>query len=68
MSITTYKGFTIRTVGLSKYIYRPGQYDSNTAEKVWDASNPVAGYAQSLAAAKRWINEENSKSPSREGA
>lgn len=62
MSITIYKGFTIRTVGLSQYIYRPGQYDSDAAaEKAWNAANPVAGYAQSMSAAKRWINQENAK-------
>lgn len=62
MSTSTYKGFTIRTVGISRYIYRPGQYDSGAAEKVWSADNPAAGYAQSMEAAKRWINEQLAQS------
>jgi hypothetical protein len=59
-NVLTYKGFTIKTVGISRYIYRPGQYDSG-AEKVWRANNPVAGYAQSMEAAKRWINAQIAK-------
>lgn len=55
MSITTYKGFTIQVVGLSHYIYRPGTDPVNRRPLL------AHGYAQSFAAAKRWINQENSR-------
>jgi hypothetical protein len=51
MTTTTYKGYTVRTVGLSQYIYRPGTFTPGT--KLYPP-----GYAQSMAAAKRWINED----------
>lgn len=49
MTTATYKAYTIRTVGLSHYIYRPG---------VHPIPGDSDGYAQSLAATKRWINED----------
>lgn len=51
MTITTYKGYTIHQHGLSCYIYRPGQ----------DTKEYAPGYTQSMAAAKRWINEDIKK-------
>lgn len=51
MTISTYKKYTIETVGISRYIYRPGA----------SLSNYAPGYEQSLAAAKRWINEDIKK-------
>ena len=41
----TYKGYTIKTIGISRYIYRPGETE-------------YSGYAQSIAEAKRWINND----------
>lgn len=46
----TYKGYTIETIGISRYIYRP---DNNCHYN--EASD---GYAQSVAEAKRWINND----------
>lgn len=48
MTTTIYKGYTIRVTGLSHHIHRPGQ----------DIKEYAPGYAQSMAAAKRWINED----------
>lgn len=48
MSNKTYKGYTVHVHGISHYIYRPGQ----------DTKEYAPGYAQSMAAAKRWINED----------
>lgn len=42
-----YKGHAIETIGISRYIYRPN------SEK-----NSSDGYAQSVAEAKRWINND----------
>lgn len=63
MSTSTYKGFTIRTVGISRYIYRPGQYDSDSsADRSRSDITAAAGYAQSMEAAKRWINAQIAQS------
>lgn len=51
MTTQTYKGYTIETIGISRYIYRPD-----------NASTCSDGYAQSLAEAKRWINNDLGKS------
>jgi hypothetical protein len=51
MTTTTYKGYTIRNVGTSWYIYRPGRVPVP----------PSDGHEQSLAAAKRWINTDLAK-------
>lgn len=48
MTTTTYKGYTIQVTGLSHHIHRPGQ----------DTKEYAPGYAQSMVAAKRWINED----------
>lgn len=53
MTLSTYKGYTIETVGISQYIYRPGHQLTERNER-----NYAPGYAQSMAAAKRWINED----------
>jgi hypothetical protein len=53
MTLSKYKGYTIRTVGISQYIYRPGV--------VMPTTTYPPGYAQSMAAAKRWINEDLGK-------
>lgn len=69
MTTTTYKGYTIKTVGISRHIYRPGQImpqrlaPQNTPLVTVDSTDLVSigyapGYAQSMAAAKRWINED----------
>lgn len=50
MTTTTYKGYTILVIGLSHHIHRPGYGDHPQAY--------APGYAQSMAAAKRWINED----------
>lgn len=49
MKVTIYKGYAIETVGISRYIYRPG------AEVKALSSD---GYAQTLAEAKRWVNSD----------
>lgn len=46
-----FKGYTIRVVGLSHYIFRPGQVVPERRSSLASA----AGYAQSMAASKRWI-------------
>lgn len=50
MTTTTYKGYTIQIVGLSHHIYRPKQDPKEVRMS--------PGYAQSMAAAKRWINQD----------
>jgi len=50
MTLNRYKGYTIRTVGISHYIYRPGTSLPTTQYP--------PGYAQSMAAAKRWVNAD----------
>lgn len=72
MTTTTYKSYTIKTVGISRYIYRPGQIvpqrkAPENATLVTVAGTDLLsvgyapGYAQSMAAAKRWINEDIKK-------
>lgn len=64
MTTTTYKGYTIKTVGISRHVYRP-----ETTERCGYQFSD--GYAQSMAAAKRWINEDIKKQttvPQDEGA
>jgi len=51
MTTTKYKGYTIKNVGISQYIYRPNN-------PIVDRFSVSDGYAQSLAAAKRWINAD----------
>lgn len=51
-----YKGYTIRSVGLSHYIYRPGQAIPGDPENY-----AAPGYAQSMAAARRWVNADLQK-------
>lgn len=54
MTITYYKGYSIKTVGISQYIYRvmPKVLTPNILFAVSD------GYEQSMSAAKRWINAD----------
>lgn len=47
-----YKGYIIRTVGISRYIYRPGN------QGILSTIASADGYAQSMTAAKNWINED----------
>lgn len=54
MTTTTYKGYTIKTAGISHYIYR-------NAPKVLTKNILFAccdGYTQSMVAARRWINKD----------
>jgi hypothetical protein len=48
MTTKTYKGYTIRVTGPSHHIYCPGQ----------DLTSYAPGYAQSMAAAKRWVKDD----------
>lgn len=48
MTTKTYKRYTIRIVGLSHTIFRPGA----------EHSGKSSGYAQSMAGARRWINAD----------
>lgn len=50
MTTTTYKGYTIRVVGISHYIFRPGSGQSQG--KMSD------GFEMSRAASERWINDD----------
>lgn len=54
MTDRRYKGYTIRVVGLSHHIFRPGVPVPELAAERYAAG--AAGYAQSFAEAKRWIN------------
>lgn len=51
MKLQAYKSYIIRVVGLSHHIYRPGDGHIGCAP----------GYAQSMAEAKRWINQDIAK-------
>lgn len=50
MTRSTYKGYTIQTVGISRSIYRPGQIPEQVLMS--------PGFAMSTAGAKRWIRED----------
>lgn len=50
-----YKGYMILTRGVSQYIFKP---DSPEIEQNYPLSSKCNGYAQSMTAAKRWINED----------
>lgn len=50
MTTTTYKRYTIRIVGISHYIFRPGSDQSGG--KMSD------GFEMSIAASKRWISND----------
>lgn len=54
MTVTIYKGYSIKTVGISQYIYRdlPKVLTKNILFACCD------GYEQSMFAAKRWINAD----------
>lgn len=55
MDTSFYKCYSILTVGLSRYVFRPGQ-----VVPLRDyAGSP--GYAQTLAGAKEWIRQDISK-------
>lgn len=54
MTTTTYKGYKIRITGLSHEIFRPGQDTLDFEGK--EVMSP--GFEQSMAAAKRWINQD----------
>lgn len=69
MTTSTYKCYTIKTVGISRYIYRPGQIlpqrkaPQNSTLVTVSGTDLISigyapGYAQSMAAAKRWINKD----------
>ena len=54
MKDATYKGYTVRVIGLSHHIYRPEQELPGRRS----SNGSAAGYEQSMAAAKRWIRED----------
>lgn len=55
MTIKKYKDYTIEIVGISHYIFRPQTNLIDTQHAY------AAGYAQSFAGAKRWIDEDRRK-------
>jgi hypothetical protein len=63
MTDRKYKGYTIRVVGLSHHIFRPGVPVPDQAADRY--SEGATGYSQSFAGAKRWINLEEERTQER---
>jgi hypothetical protein len=56
MTTSTYKGYTIVRVGLSHHVYRPGRESFDTVKNLPASQDDCL--AQSMAAAKRWIDQD----------
>lgn len=54
MTLSHYKSYTILTVGLSRYIYRPGQEVPGYRE----SNTHAPGWAGTLRESREWINED----------
>ena len=54
MTVTTYKGYTILQVGLSRYIYRPGEEVPGYRESKADAP----GWGGTQREAREWVNRD----------
>lgn len=62
MTTKAYKSYTIQIVGLSHHIFRPGEYPIEGKPSILSA-----GFAMSMAEAKRWINRDIDNSFTSEG-